>query len=185
MAEHARCGAKTKAGTPCKRVAGWGTDHLGYGGCRRHFGATPNGRTHAIREQAAAEAMKLGMAVDTDPAEALLLCVQLAAGEVGFLRRSVEDLEDQEALDNHPRARAFRDARDTLARHSKLALDAGIEERRLRMVEDMGQRVATVLRLITDEIELSPDQELRLRAAMARHLPLLDTLEREPMTLPL
>lgn len=36
-----RCGAKTRAGTPCKKQAGWGTDHRGQGRCRLHGGATP------------------------------------------------------------------------------------------------------------------------------------------------
>ena len=32
------CGAKTRAGTPCKRPAGWGTDHVGNGRCKLHGG---------------------------------------------------------------------------------------------------------------------------------------------------
>jgi len=36
------CGAKTKGdGEPCKRPAGWGTDHPGVGRCKLHGGATP------------------------------------------------------------------------------------------------------------------------------------------------
>lgn len=32
------CGAKTRAGTPCQRPAGWGTDHVGIGRCKLHGG---------------------------------------------------------------------------------------------------------------------------------------------------
>ncbi len=32
------CGAKTRAGTPCQQVAGWGTDHVGEGKCKLHGG---------------------------------------------------------------------------------------------------------------------------------------------------
>jgi uncharacterized protein YjcR len=32
------CGARTRAGTPCKRPAGWGTDHVGDGRCKLHGG---------------------------------------------------------------------------------------------------------------------------------------------------
>lgn len=32
------CGAKTRAGTPCKRPAGWGTNHVGSGRCKLHGG---------------------------------------------------------------------------------------------------------------------------------------------------
>jgi len=35
------CGAKTRAGTPCKKPAGWGTNHKGVGKCKLHGGATP------------------------------------------------------------------------------------------------------------------------------------------------
>ena len=34
------CGAKTRRGTPCKRPAGWGTDHIGKGKCKLHGGAS-------------------------------------------------------------------------------------------------------------------------------------------------
>jgi hypothetical protein len=36
-----RCGAKTRAGTPCNRPAGWGTNHVEVGKCKLHGGATP------------------------------------------------------------------------------------------------------------------------------------------------
>lgn len=32
------CGAKTRAGTPCKQKAGWGTNHVGEGRCKLHGG---------------------------------------------------------------------------------------------------------------------------------------------------
>lgn len=44
------CGAKTRAGTPCKSLAGQGTDHLGTGKCRLHGGASkgaPKGNKNA------------------------------------------------------------------------------------------------------------------------------------------
>ena len=35
------CGAKTRQGDFCRQVAGWGTDHVGYGRCKLHGGASP------------------------------------------------------------------------------------------------------------------------------------------------
>lgn len=32
------CGAKTRSGHPCRKEAGWGTDHFGEGRCRLHGG---------------------------------------------------------------------------------------------------------------------------------------------------
>ena len=34
------CGARTRAGTPCQRPAGWGTKHPGSGKCKLHGGAS-------------------------------------------------------------------------------------------------------------------------------------------------
>lgn len=35
---HPTCGAKNRAGNPCKQPAGWGTDHPGQGKCKLHGG---------------------------------------------------------------------------------------------------------------------------------------------------
>src|SRR5690606_14601494 len=34
------CGAKTRSGSPCQQVAGWGTDQVGTGRCKLHGGAS-------------------------------------------------------------------------------------------------------------------------------------------------
>ena len=44
------CGAKTRAGHPCKRPAGAGTDHLGAGRCKLHGGATPIKHGNTIQD---------------------------------------------------------------------------------------------------------------------------------------
>lgn len=45
-----KCGARTRAGTPCQLRAGFGTDHVGEGACKYHCGCTPRhterGRLH-------------------------------------------------------------------------------------------------------------------------------------------
>jgi hypothetical protein len=45
MQESDICGATTRAGDPCKRPAGWGTDHNGEGRCKQHggLGGGPSG----------------------------------------------------------------------------------------------------------------------------------------------
>lgn len=50
-----RCGARLKSGTgTCRQAAGARTDHLGYGQCWLHGGATPTGKKHAktLRQEA-------------------------------------------------------------------------------------------------------------------------------------
>ena len=46
MTDAKHCNAKTKAGTPCKRPAGWGTDHVGEGRCKLHAGCSLRGIQH-------------------------------------------------------------------------------------------------------------------------------------------
>jgi uncharacterized protein YjcR len=38
------CGARTRKGQPCKRPAGWGTDHPGEGRCKLHGGCSTGPR---------------------------------------------------------------------------------------------------------------------------------------------
>lgn len=60
------CGATLKSGPgTCGHVAGWGTDHLGYGNCKLHGGATQTGKKHAkqLRQDAWDRILSL-----TDPA---------------------------------------------------------------------------------------------------------------------
>lgn len=38
---HEDCGAKTRQKTPCKKPAGWGTNHAGEGKCKLHGGSNP------------------------------------------------------------------------------------------------------------------------------------------------
>lgn len=39
------CGAKSRRGTPCRRPAGWGTDHQGAGRCKLHGGRSTGPRS--------------------------------------------------------------------------------------------------------------------------------------------
>ncbi len=90
------CGATGRSGTPCKRRAGAGTDHLGIGRCKHHGGSTPTHRAAASKELARRACVTLGVPIDTHPAEALLREVCETAGNVEFYRRLVQ------ALPTHP-----------------------------------------------------------------------------------
>lgn len=91
--ESPRCGAKTRNGTPCKRPAGAGTQHVGAGACKLHGGSVPNHQAKATRELAQRACMRLGIPVEINPADALLHAVWEAAGNVEFYRQLVEELE--------------------------------------------------------------------------------------------
>ncbi len=94
--EHSKplCGAHLlKREGNCKRPAGWGTQHPGAGRCRFHGGASPTHQAKATRELAQRACMKLGIPVETNPAEALLHAVWEAAGNVEFYRQLIQELE--------------------------------------------------------------------------------------------
>lgn len=52
-----RCGARTRSGSPCRNVAGKGTNHLGIGRCKFHGGATPirHGRYSTVVRESVGE----------------------------------------------------------------------------------------------------------------------------------
>lgn len=171
------CAARTRSGGACQRRAGWGTPHLGYGRCSVHGGSTPSHRKAAALDAAMSEAAAMGVGLEVQPHEALLHCVFLAARQVHVLSNQVRQLADGELLDGqllHPTIRAQQDSMDRLARLSKLALDAGIAERQVRIVEGMAERLATVIQAVVGDLALTAGQRARLPEAFARHMPMLE-----------
>jgi hypothetical protein len=174
-----RCGAKTRAGHSCKQPAGARTSHPGFGRCAWHGGSSPNGRVHGAREQAKAEAARLGMARETTPHEALEHAMALVTGEVDWIREQVRRLTDDKALEDgkpHPLLRVYGESVDRLARISKIAADAGVEARRLELDELVVERLAGAVRAALAEVELTADQQTQLRESLTRHLSSLDEI---------
>lgn len=201
-----KCGATKKNGEPCGMDAGWGTDHPGHGTCKLHGGSTPDAILHAAKEQA----IVMGVAVDVEPHEALLQCIRITAGEVMYCQQRIAELQPEEAV-GHPteiirrqgstgengrvdveevrekvpmmniwiRARAA--SIDRLAKYSKMALDAGVNERRVRMAEGMASELAPIIKAIFDELELTERQREIAPAILKRNLL---ALEGEAMAVP-
>lgn len=84
--------SKVRPYAPCTKspIPGAATCHL-------HGSGTGSGRRAAARRLALGEAMgelhRLGVPVDVEPADAMLAMVQEAAGNVAFLRRRIQDLD--------------------------------------------------------------------------------------------
>src|SRR3954453_7955360 len=71
-----RCGAHLRGGEgTCRLPAGHGTDHVGWGQCRKHGGNTATARRHAYHLQALAEMPVMGGEIDVDPIDSLLACI--------------------------------------------------------------------------------------------------------------
>lgn len=192
-----KCGAKTRSGGTCKRSAGWGTDHLGFGNCKWHGGATPNGKKHAARQQAISLAAQLAGEIDIEPHDALLNALARAAAIVQVYARKVAELQDAElavehykerhddgggyierssATQLHVWVRAYEEAVDRQARLAKTALDAGVDERRVRIVEQLGEQLAAFVHALEQRLQPHLDEAGRraFRTAVRAELVAID-----------
>jgi hypothetical protein len=192
------CGAKNRAGGACGRPAGWGTQHLGIGRCKHHGGSTPSHQIAAAPQLA----VVMGAPLDIEPHDALLWCVRVTAGEVNYCSAMVARLEREEAVGKPVLSRdwvgsgetgqgggseqrelapalniwivARRDAVDRLARYSKMALDAGVAERQVRLAERYGEQIGQLLSGVLAELKLTAEQQRRAPDVVRRHLVALE-----------
>jgi hypothetical protein len=143
--------------------------------CWRHGGAASQvkarGAQRVAQWTARRELVRLGAAVDVHPIDALLEMVREAAGNVAFLRGRVSELDQQAGLvalpsdadqlfraegiygpdhqgdgKRHILVAMYDEERDRLAKFAKLALDAGVDEKLVRIAEAQGQQLAGVVR---------------------------------------
>lgn len=175
-----RCGAKTRAGGRCQRASGWGTGHSGVGRCKFHGGASPQAEVGGAIALARQEAVVMGRPLAMEPHEALLECIRIAAGEVAYASERIAALEETDAVgpvittrplkhekgaesrtervheEGEPRLHIWivvrQRAMDRLVNYSKIALNAGVEERRVRLAEQQGALIAGAIRRILESL---------------------------------
>lgn len=142
-----------------------------------------------------------GYDVDVNPLDALLMCVRISAAEVAYFSERIGQLqeadlvlrptvtrttvkqkgedvekhvvrvEQEEELNLWIKARkaSLRD----LAHFSKMALDAGVDERMVRVQESVGEALAGAVRSILDELRLTPEQREDAPGIVRKHLRLI------------
>jgi hypothetical protein len=145
---------------------------------------------------AQAEALKImGPMIDIEPHDALLLCVRIAAGEVAYTTMKIQELEDPLARpesdeektgeehtsthkegpwDLHLWIRVRQQSLERLAKFSKMALDAGIDDRVVKLAEGQGNQLATVLQGIFQDLTLTAEQMEVLPSIIERHLRMIE-----------
>lgn len=95
---YATCGARRRQGDGvCRRPAGAGTNHVGFGRCKLHGGATPNHDLAAARAHLDEIAAHLDLP-DPLPHEALQFCVRAVAAQVEYCSRQIATLTPEEAV---------------------------------------------------------------------------------------
>lgn len=141
----------------CKMQAGFGTDHMGAGLCWTHGG---NSKRERVRG-AWLMAHKIALSLNVTPADALLGEVRRSAGEVAWLDWKVGEAPSDEALVEDPIYRRFYDmrveARKTLARVSKMALDAAVDAALVSQMTGQGELIAKTLLRTLERLGLSDE----------------------------
>jgi hypothetical protein len=181
------CGAKKRQGEGhCTRPAGWGTDHPGFGACKLHGGKTQSHEVAAQKQEAKVAVEKFGLPREVDPHTALIEELHRSAGIVAFLVQQTQGLDTddmhgpvgQSGDGHHARREAhvwirmLADERDRLRVVAKTCVDVGIEERRVRLIEQAGELLATAIRGVLDEFGLLSDP--RTPDIVRRHLAQLE-----------
>lgn len=177
------CGSKRKRiDAPCTRPAGWGTDHPGYGACKMHGGSTRNGRKHALSLMSTAMMRADVVEVDITPMEGLLYPIRRAAATAAHHRQQMatcDPLADPVPWEFW--AREEERALGNLARWSKMALDAGVAERLVRMAERAGTRIAASFEFAIEPLDLPAGQRAQLVERFAQRLALLEQTSDEDL----
>lgn len=191
-----KCGGKRRGegtGQICTRPAGWGTDHAGTGRCKLHGGGTRSHQAAGKRALAERAVRTFGLPREIDPRDALLEEVYRTAGAVDWLWSQVQALLPDDViwgkteevnktagefpgLDvTHAAAvnlwvKLWQDERAHLVRVAKEAINAGIEERKVRLAEQQGTLLAGVIQRILGDLDLTPAQAARIPEVVPRHL---------------
>jgi len=176
---HALCGAKRRhSEETCRLFAGQGTSHPGVGRCKLHGGNTQTHKKHAVKESARKEsdkahamlAARFGELVPVEPTEALLTILHLSFGHLCWLRSELAHMPSKTTFEGQVFLRMYDDERDRVARISKAALDAGVQERAIKLAERWGEMLGDLLAGIFHELALNARQQAALPGVVSRHL---------------
>jgi hypothetical protein len=185
-----KCGAKTRAGTPCQHAAGQGTQHVGWGRCKLHGGNTPTGIKAAATARAENAVATYGLPVEVDALTALRQEVWRTAGHVAWLEAEIRELE--------PAALSWGLTKQTTGEHGEStyaaavpvlldlyhrerrhlvivaaeAIRCGVEERIARVEEAKGRMVGEAMqKMFADpQLGLTAKQRAALPDVVPRHL---------------
>jgi hypothetical protein len=192
-----RCnGWGRQAQRPCRKPAGWGTDHVGAGRCRIHGGNTPSGKKSAQKAIAVAGRDTYGLPIDVDPAQALLDEVHRTAGHVAWLgavvaalrkgdlgwgitkvKRGGDDFGTTYESKLNVYLSLYQDERKHLTKVCETAIRAGVEQKRLTLETHRAELMVSMLELLFGQLELTPEQSEKLEDLVPKALASLSELE--------
>nr|WP_202446860.1 hypothetical protein [Streptomyces sp. SID5468] len=179
-----QCGAQKRQGAPgdvCSLVAGWGTDHVGFGRCRLHGGNTRNQRAAARTEQAEAEARAvladLNVEAVADPFAALARLAGQAVAWQEAISGMVQRLGDRiryEGAAGTEQLRAeialYERAMDRAGQILGMIARLNIEDRMARVTERQAEALVSALEAGLAAAGITGAAAVAARQAAARHL---------------
>lgn len=172
-----RCTAQSKQQK--RRCAKWAEP--GQTVCRFHGGAAPQVKAKAAAnlqaQSAAAAVVTFGLPQDISPEDALYQELHRTAGAVAYIQGLVQTLDAGQlgqSTRNSGRVPSiwvdlYQRERKHLADVAATCIRVGLEERRVRIIEEQGQAVADLLRKVLTDLGVDPASE-EARTVVRRHL---------------
>lgn len=162
------CGAKNRAGKPCRQGKGARTGKPGSGKCWLHGGMTPNGRKHAASERAQAVLATLAVPVSGNPLQVLQAVLDSAHGIMEASRRMLADLPKMSDLSDEAvwaRVKLYRESIEAAGRMAKLAAEAVNEDALVQVDLQTGEILHRILVAALDAYEAAGPGEVGRKAA--------------------
>jgi hypothetical protein len=166
----------------CRRPAGWGTEHKGFGHCSRHGGSTPMALVQAARWQVNTEAerqlKKLG---EPTPVNDPLTELAKVTGEVvawkevmGERVASIAEADWRYEHRNGEMLRAeillWERALDRCERFLTAMARLNIDERLARIDEQQAELIIKAVQAVLRDLGMTLDEQENARKQLARHL---------------
>lgn len=123
----------------------------------------------------------IAQALQISPWDALLLAVRRSAAWAAFYEGKLGEVTDDDALRPggayYDWVLALERVTDKMARYSKMAVDAGVAQMLVMKARTDGAQIAQVLNAALGAVELTPEQEQRMRTALREAM---QAIESEP-----
>lgn len=155
------CGAVKNGGGVCRHESGWGTDHPGTGRCKFHGGSSESGQMAAAKELGTLAAIEqaAGMPVEVNPLEALLVALYSAVALSNSARALLNYwLEHDEPGKAASAKIVYHEALDRQHTYASSCVRLGIAERQVRMVEQAGEQILALFRIVLADLEVPMDR---------------------------
>lgn len=167
------CNARKRNGEHCRAFAGQGTNHPGVGPCKHHLGNTAPHEKRAIALNLKRQMVTYGEPVeDVSALNALLQELAAAVGHTAWLRARISDLSQDELGTTYGVAlvRLYDSERDRKARMARLAIESGVDEAKIRVMEGQVRMLGEALARACDLAGLSEPVKRKVGAFLRNEL---------------